>query len=278
MDQISKLFLRLASVFLTFALAGCFLFEESKGEPKGKLSKEDIEFRVNLVQSEKLTFSLDDYKRLLSLDELEGGQLHCPDKQPNEVSYHSCEEFEKLRASGCYGMSTYSMGREHVYKESCSIISRVSKAKKSSASYIDTASKNWWHDIPASIIPPSGGDGPDDDWDAIVASHEKKLANKTLSDLSFEVVKVKEGYFKGKYNIHKSDCGLVWTELELSYSVPADYDQDGTEELLIVGHDIRRSDTCWFGSANGLSAGFYTFLEKDTKDSKVVPLKLVGKK
>ncbi|WP_105199155.1 hypothetical protein [Pseudoalteromonas sp. T1lg10] len=219
--------------------------------------------------------AIDEYK-VPSIRMIEdGGEFFCPDAdtQGSLRKYASCDEYSALIKRGCYGKSREEFGRELVYGAACAELTLLDQVKVAKENHFDMDSANWWHHIPASIIPLPGGIESDEMKQQAQGELETLVKGKTLGELSLVNNKSNPRLFETVLGSHTRECGVVKDTFKLFVQLIADFNGDGKADLLLSGTRDNLSDDCPL-NAYKEGGGSTTFLyEKHSAQSelKVTP-------
>ncbi|WP_105212951.1 hypothetical protein [Pseudoalteromonas sp. T1lg22] len=205
----------------------------------------------------------------------DGGEFFCPDVdgEGSLIRYASCEEYSALTKRGCYGKSREEFGRELVYGAACAELTLLDQVKVAKENHFDMDSANWWHHIPASIIPLPGGIESDEMKQQAQGELETLVKGKTLGELSLVNNQSHPRLFEAVLGSHTRECGVVKDTLKLSVQLIADFNGDGKADLLLSSTRDNLSDDCPL-NAYKEGGGSTTFLyEKHSAQSelKVTP-------
>ncbi|TQV71102.1 hypothetical protein FLL45_22510 [Aliikangiella marina] len=212
--------------------------------------------------------SIKEYKEALLVLEKRGGNLYCPDKN-SETAFADCRSFEILREQGCYGYSTAAMRSESRYSDNCLELNKLRNTQTPKKSYFVLDNKTWWQDLPATIIPISGGVYSDESWKTSQRKRDTLVKDKRLKDLRLHKVSTYLDRVEIVIATKKLECGKVEDYLEIDTIVLADFNHDEIAELILKGHRVDRSDTCPLGAANSLGATFMAVLAKEGKTRQI---------
>lgn len=186
---------------------------------------------------------------------------------PRTVKYNSCEEFYDLRKNGYAGGTTYEMDTEHAYKIACQSMQEISSTATANNNHFNIGVENWWHTLPAEIIPLAGGIFCSSDIEFLEHQLFELTNGKRLGEIEFNDIRVSEygiDFILGK---SEHDCGIIEDTMRIRTMGMVDVDGDGVDELYIRGYRADESETCQLGSGNYLGAGFSRFVTKPTADS-----------
>lgn len=220
---------------------------------------------TNAWSEEYEHISIAEYKEALLVLEKRGGNLYCPDKNIEEP-FIDCKSFESLREKGCYGYSTAAMRSESRYSNNCLELDKVRTAKSPKQNFFDINNKTWWKELPASIIPVSGGVYTDESWRASRQKHDAMVKNKRLKDLKLHKVSTFLDRVEVIISVKQMECGEIQDYMEIDTIVFADFNNDDIAELMLKGIRVDRSESCPLGTGNSLGAEFTVILSKASRE------------
>ena len=216
--------------------------------------------------------SIKEYKEALLVLENRGGSLYCPDLE-SDKQFSDCKSFESLREKGCYGYSTAAMRMESRYSNNCMELNNLRKAKTPKQNFFDLSTKIWWQELPADIIPISGGVNSDESWKSSKDKRDSMVKGKLMKDLDLHQVSTFLDRVEIVIAVKQMECGEIQDYMEIDTIVFADFNNDEIAELMLKGHRVDRSETCPLGSGNSLGAEFTAILSKSSQHHRIKKLK-----
>ncbi|MEL7022654.1 MAG: hypothetical protein AAGL69_02840 [Pseudomonadota bacterium] len=204
-----------------------------------------------------------DYRSQLEADIASGGQLFCEsDSGGQNQPYDNCEIFHALREQGCYGYTTFDIGREINYESTCVKRERLREGQLHKRHFFALTTNDWWRSLPAEIVPLPGGIYSDNSYDVASKRHRVRVVNRTLDEIDLEVDEATNGRLIAMIGTTHEDCGVIRDVLSVSAMTLVDIDADGIAELVLEGYRVNKSETCQLGSGNSLGARFFAIVRK----------------
>lgn len=237
--------------------------------PPPSPSPSTTEEAAALIKEHALALTpIDEYMSELLEREKNGGTLYCTDSAGETTRvYTSCESFNDLRETGCFGDTTLDMKIEYAYRNICSEIETLKNATAVKLDYFNLASNDWWETLPAEVIPMRGGIYSPTTWQEENLEREKLVSGKLLGEIEFIHLAVDQNGLGAVLNSIEEDCGIIEDYFYMRAILLADVDGDGIAELLLNGYRSFQSESCRLGTANGLGAGFSILVKKDSEEA-----------
>jgi len=211
-----------------------------------------------------------EYLKSLHEHESSGGSLYCKNESGGtRQNFNSCESFQSLLNKGCFDYSTAGIKMKAGYSKLCEDLKVLNTANPVSTIFFNFNFDYWWKDLPAEIIPMSGGVYSDDSWEIAKIQREQLVKGKTLGEITFEKVYVTKDAFEAIISVNEDDCGGIRDYFKFSINYIADFNNDEIADLLITGVRLNQSDSCGLGSGNSLGSSFSVLVQKKSEESKV---------